>query len=263
MTANAWTFFVFDTPFEYDGNSNLVIVADDNTGSYDNSPYMACSVFNTSSSQAIFYWDDNTNFNPLSPPTSAGSSNANGVLSVKNHIIMGIESHQMAVSIELGEGWNWWAPNVEITLADLEAALGTNGLKIESQNQFVSYNPNTGTWSGNLQELVIGQMYKIKTSQTCTLSFTGNVVNPDDHPISLSHGNNWIGFIGTNNMTIEEALGNNFTPSDRDVIKSPTAKATYYQGYGWQGKLTELEPGKGYVYKSNARGTSKFTFPGK
>lgn len=263
MTANAWTFFVFDTPFEYDGNSNLVIVADDNTGSYDNSPYMACSVFNTSSSQAIFYWDDNTNFNPLSPPTSAGSSNANGVLSVKNHIIMGIESHQMAVSIELGEGWNWWAPNVEITLADLEAALGTNGLKIESQNQFVSYNPNTGTWSGNLQELVIGQMYKIKTSQTCTLSFTGTVVNPGDHPISLSHGNNWIGFIGTNNMTIEEALGNNFTPSDRDVIKSPTAKATYYQGYGWQGKLTELEPGKGYVYKSNARGTSKFTFPGK
>ena len=96
MAANAWTYIIFDTPFEYDGTSNVVLVADDNTGSYVSAtPHMACSVFNTSSSQALYYWDDNTNFNPLSPPTTAGSSgysgNPNDVLSVKNHILLGFE----------------------------------------------------------------------------------------------------------------------------------------------------------------------------
>ncbi|MBQ6728731.1 MAG: choice-of-anchor J domain-containing protein [Bacteroidales bacterium] len=83
MAANAWTTVTFSTPFEYDGSSNLVLVADDNTGSYTSSPHMSCRVF-TASNQAIYTYDDNTNFNPLSP--SAGSYNA--LLSVKNQLIV-------------------------------------------------------------------------------------------------------------------------------------------------------------------------------
>ena len=83
MAANAWTTVTFSTPFEYDGSSNLVLVADDNTGSYTSSPHMSCRVF-TASNQAIYTYDDNTNFNPSSP--SAGSYNA--LLSVKNQLIV-------------------------------------------------------------------------------------------------------------------------------------------------------------------------------
>ena len=162
-------------------------------------------------------------------------------------------------TVTLSEGWNWWAPNVEITLADLKEALGSNSLRIESQDgKFISYNPNTGTWSGNLQSLEIGRMYKIQTIQTCTLSFTGTVVDPTSFTINLSNGNNWIGFIGTENMTLDEAFVN-ITPVNGDIIKSSTAKATYYEGYGWQGRLTTLEPGKGYIYKTTR--SAKFTFP--
>ena len=258
MSANSWTFFVFSTPFEYNGTSNLVLVIDDNTGSWTSSPHMECRVFNASN-QAIYVYDDDTNFDPINPPTSKYSGNA--LLSVKNHILLGIEtgSPQTTVSLELGEGWNWWAPNVEITLADLEAALGNNALKIESQEgKFVSYNTNTNTWSGNLQSLEIGKMYKIQTTQPCTMSFSGTVVDPTSFTITLSNGNNWIGFIGTENMTLDEAFSG-LTPVSGDVVKSSTAKATYYDGYGWQGKLTTLEPGKGYVYKTNR--SAKFTFP--
>ena len=83
MAANAWTTITFSTPFEYDGSSNLVLVCDDNTGSYTNSPHMSCRVF-TASNQAIYTYDDNTNFNPSSP--SASSYNA--LLSVKNQLIV-------------------------------------------------------------------------------------------------------------------------------------------------------------------------------
>ena len=83
MAANAWTTVTFSTPFEYDGTSNLVLVCDDNTGSYTSSPHMSCRVF-TASNQAIYTYDDNTNFNPSSP--SASSYNA--LLSVKNQLIV-------------------------------------------------------------------------------------------------------------------------------------------------------------------------------
>ncbi len=97
MAANAWTFVVFDTPFEYDGTSNLVVVADDNSGSYNSSPYMACSVYNTSTPQALYAYHTVTNFNPTSPPTAPVTGyggNFNDVLSVKNHILLGIATPQ-------------------------------------------------------------------------------------------------------------------------------------------------------------------------
>jgi hypothetical protein len=83
MAANAWTTVTFSTPFEYDGSSNLVLVCDDNTGSYTSSPHMSCRVF-TASNQAIYTYDDNTNFNPSSPTASSN----NALLSVKNQLIV-------------------------------------------------------------------------------------------------------------------------------------------------------------------------------
>ena len=83
MTANEWTMINFTTPFVYDGVSNVVLVADDNTGSYTSQPHMACRVFNADS-QALYVFNDNTNFDPLSPPTSSSSNNA--VLTVKNQL---------------------------------------------------------------------------------------------------------------------------------------------------------------------------------
>ena len=87
MSNGAWTTINFTTPFEYDGTSNLVLVVDDNSAAYANSPHMACSVFSTDENQAIYIYNDNTNFDPMSPP--AASTN-NNVLSVKNHILLGL-----------------------------------------------------------------------------------------------------------------------------------------------------------------------------
>ena len=82
MVANNWTVFVLDTPFKYDGTSNLALVMDDNTGSYSSG--MNCRVFDAPS-QAIRIYSDGTNYNPFTPSSYSGT-----VMSVKNQIILGI-----------------------------------------------------------------------------------------------------------------------------------------------------------------------------
>ena len=86
MAANDWTFIVFDNPFIYDGASNVVLVADDNTGSYTSSPHMACRVFDAAN-QAIRVYDDSNNFDPTAPSSYNGS-----VLGVKNQLQITKES---------------------------------------------------------------------------------------------------------------------------------------------------------------------------
>ena len=67
MISGGWTTIPFDNPFVYEGNSNLAIVVDNNTGSYTGSPYMACRVFETDEVQAIRVYSDGTNYDPFNP----------------------------------------------------------------------------------------------------------------------------------------------------------------------------------------------------
>ena len=263
MAANAWTFITFNTPFEYDGVSNLLLVADDNSGTYTNSPHMACSAYNTSNSQAIYVYSDDTNYNPMSPPTS--SSTYNNVLTVKNHILLGMETGDpMNVQIVvLSEGWNWWTPTVvlegDALLSQLEQGLGTNGIMIVAQNgQAVNY--SASGWTGDLNTLELGKMYKIQTNEACSFTMTGEDYDPADHPVAINPGINWIGFFGATEMSVNDALVN-LTPAHKDYIKSGNKKATYYEGVGWTGSLDVLQPGQGYIYKSNATTTQTFTYP--
>ena len=80
MNVNAWTFITFTTPFVYDGTSNVVLVADDNTGDYTSSPHMKCRVFEATS-QALRAYRDGTDYNPFDPTSFSGT-----VLNVKNQI---------------------------------------------------------------------------------------------------------------------------------------------------------------------------------
>ena len=162
-------------------------------------------------------------------------------------------------TVELGEGWNWWSPNINITLADFEAALGSNGIQIKAQDgTVVSY--STNGWSGTLQSIEVGKMYKVQTTEACTVNVNGYVVNPADYPITLNNGINWVGFIGTEEMTLDEAFAG-FTPTNLDNIRTINGTATYYQGRGWKGTVSTLKPSQGFIYKSKKNGTQTFIYP--
>ena len=165
----------------------------------------------------------------------------------------------MSETITLAEGWNWWATNIDITLADFEAALGSNGLSIVSQDGS-SVNYSNGRWSGTLQTIQIGKMYMVQTSDACTLNVSGYVINPADYTITIYTGTNWMGFIGTEEMSLDEAFSG-FTPTNMDNIKTQTGSAVYYQGRGWKGRISTLSPGEGFIYTSKASTSQTFTYP--
>jgi len=179
MTANAWTFVVFDTPFEYDGTSNLVLVADDNTGnSVSTSPHMACSVYSTSTGQAIYSYKS-LDYNPLSPPTTSGATSwnptANAVLSVKNHLLLGISSAQApTITINAYSGNGGYhlisVPFEEVNPEAVEHMLDNNydlyRFDESQESEWINY--KAGSYN-----LEAGKGYLYANSDDVTLSFTG------------------------------------------------------------------------------------------
>ena len=63
-STTGWKLVSFDSAFVYDGNSNIVIAVDDNTGSYKSGPSWASIA---ASNRGISVYSDGTNYNPASP----------------------------------------------------------------------------------------------------------------------------------------------------------------------------------------------------
>ena len=177
-----------------------------------------------------------------------------------NHdLVANFEEPMTTQTTELAVGLNWWTANVGTTLADLEAALGDNGLMITAPSgHTVTYDPQWG-WGGNLKSLEVGKMYKIKTSAACEIELTGVAVNPSEVEITLNHGINWIGFMGSTSVALTDALSN-LTPTVDDAISGGGNKYATYTEYGWGGNLQMLVPGEGYIYNSKAEGSVTFTY---
>ena len=178
-----------------------------------------------------------------------------------HHFTVGENPGIVEESFELSNNWNWWSPNVDITLADFETALGSNGTRISDYEGNYVTNGTYG-WGGSLQEIgiAVGTMYKVKTNQACTVTVEGSVVDPAEYPITLNPGLNWIGFIGLDEMEINAALIN-LTPTHLDYIQTQDGVSTYYEGYGWRGKVKKLQPGEGFIYNSKASESKQFVYP--
>ena len=147
-------------------------------------------------------------------------------------------------SVALAQGWNWWAPTVNASLSQLEEALGTSGISILSQSG--SANNNNGQWSGTLESVTFGKMYKIRTAAVCSFTLTG--LRPASVELSIAPGLNWFGFIGTAPTAIGTAL--NITPATGDKVISQDNGFAVYNGSSWEGTLTHLQPNCGYLYFS-------------
>ncbi|AZA80866.1 hypothetical protein C1637_11350 [Chryseobacterium lactis] len=70
MTAGTWITIPLATPFVWDGVSNLVVAVDENSPGYSTSAATWGS-YNAGSNRGILYYNDTTNPDPTSPPTSS------------------------------------------------------------------------------------------------------------------------------------------------------------------------------------------------
>ena len=158
MVASDWTTITFTTPFVYDGNSNVVLVVDDNTGSY--SQGMACRVF-TATNQALYVRSDGTDYNPSSP-TSYSSTR----LSVKNQVILTKE----AISTE--------PVSITVSANPAQAATVSGGGEYTfGQTCMVAATPNAGyiftgwTENGNVVSTELSYSFTATADRTLVANF--------------------------------------------------------------------------------------------
>ncbi len=120
MTANTWTNIQLTNTFDYNGNDNLAVIVDDNTGSYESST--TYRVFNATS-MAIRVYSDGTNYDPLNPTGYSGT-----VVNVKNQIQLEITSGTVtcprpnnltASNVSAHEATLSWSPGDSETSWDL------------------------------------------------------------------------------------------------------------------------------------------------
>ena len=163
----------------------------------------------------------------------------------------------IAHSQELKSGWNWYSTYVVNEgaegLANLENAVGTNGIQIKNQSKFV--NQAGGNWYGTLTETSVEDMFMIQLSSATNVALEGYEVNPADYPITLGTNWKWISYPLSTEMSVEEAFAS-ANPSNGDYVKSQKGFAQYYEGLGWSGTLTSMTPGMGYMYQ-NVSGSAK------
>ena len=157
-------------------------------------------------------------------------------------------------SVSLEPNWNWWTPTLEMSLDDLEDALGGNAILINSQDDgFVRYDGEG--WSGTLDTIVAGQMYRILTTAATEFTLSGEVVVST---ITFLPGYNWFGYTGSQSKNVAMALGD-FSPTEGDTITAEDGTTATFTNGSWNDNFI-LVPGHGYVYHSNAQESRNITF---
>ena len=203
---------------------------------------------------ALYKVDTETGF-----ATSIGLLGSNGAQLTGLFMLPNAEEQTIA----LENGWKWISSYVAYdgnSLSNLENAISTsavNAATIKSQTSYRTY--EGGSWYGVMSGLENENMYMVQLDRNLTVTFSGSVVNPAEHPLTLSKGWKWISFLSPTTMSLENALVNLNCQAD-DVIKGQGGFSTY-SGTGWVGSLKNLEPGRGYMYENNSNTVKTFTYP--
>jgi len=157
--------------------------------------------------------------------------------SIPIHALTDHRDAYVMLAIVLSAGWNWWAPMVQITAAQLRAALDPNLQHLMTKTGEVATDA----------VLEPGQMYKIQTNVDVDGVTIPGV--PMAASISIGEDFNWIGYTGGTTDDISAALASyGITPNTGDKIISQDGGFAIYNGTTWEGTLTQLTQGQGYVY---------------
>ena len=109
--------------------------------------------------------------------------------------------------------------------------------------------------------LANNEMYAVKMESDRTLRLVGTRVNPATSPITINNGWNWIGYYGRQVASVKDAMaGIDARQNDNYILKGQNGVA-YWDTYEWSGSLIMMEPGVGYVMKSEKDAAIEFGYP--
>ncbi len=172
-------------------------------------------------------------------------------------------NNMLLTKVYINPGWNWISYNVNLLNPGINSALSSltnpQGGLIKSQTAFSTHSTFVNGWVGNLSTLSHLTMYQYNSQQYDSLTMVGMPVLATT-PMPVVAGWNWIGYLPTRGMAVNDAL-QSLTPLNGDIVKSQTSFAQYVAGLGWVGNLGFLSPTKGYLLKLTNPGILSYPDP--
>lgn len=127
FAAQSWTTIELDEAFAHNGESNMALIVDDNTGSYESA--INFSAFDAPS-QAIRIYSDGTNYQPLAPDNYSGT-----ILNQKNQIRLDVEEEDL----------NFYTVNVT-TESEYSGSVSGSGLFAEGRDITITATPRNDAY---------------------------------------------------------------------------------------------------------------------
>lgn len=206
----------------------------------------------------------------LTLPIKAESSMANGVYEATispaefvktdasayrpNPVSFYITVHEVVNnSKEMAEGWNWISTNIPTDATPFIEGIKTDVNRLVSQTEEL-YNDTELGMVGNLNTIDVTAAYKLQTKAATELTQQGIPENPTITGVRLYSGYNWIGYLPTTSQSVATALSN-IEAATGDRLISQKGFAVYGDA-GWEGDLTEMNPGEGYMYHRTGDATT-------
>jgi len=115
------------------------------------------------------------------------------------------------------------------------------------------YDPDNGV-AAKTDTLSAGKAYKVNATFAALKAFKGHLYGSGKTSLALKSGWNWIAYPHYESKPVATVLTN---ASEGDCIAAQSGYAEYADG-GWEGSLSVLNPGEGYLYKSKADKTLGF-----
>lgn len=170
-----------------------------------------------------------------------------------------------------GEGWDYFSfyvePADDAVTAFLDAAslVPDEGLslRIVHNDGFALYEDGLWLTDGTFTHFTPGTAYKLWTSAPFATNYVGPRADAPAYPITLVPGWNWLGVLLPSRTPLAQALSRAGSLED-DFVKDYHASAICEHVGStarWQGKLTALTPGQGYLYRYGGTEPTTFTYP--
>ncbi len=175
-------------------------------------------------------------------------------------------------NIAVEKGWNWVSLNLDLTKTNGAMAtcmtandpwVNQDEIKNTNLGLFSRYDAATGNFAGTLETLHFSQVYMVRSSAGNTIRIAGDKLPEDSMKISVLGNGKWSAMPCLFDQTtpLAEALTgyyDNATPGD--LIKAHDRFATFTANKRWEGNLTALRPGEGYLFRRMELGTVTIPF---
>ena len=174
-------------------------------------------------------------------------------------------------TIQLQAGWNWTSFNLipasNGAIADCMIANDAwkEGDQIKNPNtrQFTTYNDSVEAFVGTLNAFRYTQLYMIYCQAGNTMHISGTNLPTDSMSIKVRGNGQWspMPCLMKQVTSVTEALSDYYdraTPGD--MLKSHDHFAFFSENKRWEGDLTTMRPGEGYLFRRHALGSVNIHF---